>query len=465
MKLRNTIILAAAALAGASALSSCGIYGKFRMPADSAITSEYAGARDTQADPSAFGNLPWQQVFTDPVLADLIARALDNNKDLANARLNVDIAHAQLRGARLAYLPSVALAPNGGASGVGGNRMDWSGLSWTYQLPLSVSWEIDVFGKLLNSKRSAAASERMARDYEQAVRSQIIGGVANCYYAIAMIQDQLELSRATAENWRQTVEVMKDLKEAGRLNETSVVQSRANYYSILASVTDLETQLQQMNNTMSLLLNVMPQTWTVPAKATLGQPQIMREAIPMVELAARPDVRAAEESLAAAFYATSSARAAFYPGLSITAAGGFTNSLGSMIVNPGEFFLNLAGSLTAPIFSRGANISRLEAAKAQQKQALNNFEYTVMSASAEVSNAMTAFQKAVEKQKLVDVQVENLEKAVEYNLELLTLGTSTYLEVLTAQTSLLQARMSQISCANARDRAVISLYQSLGGGR
>ncbi len=465
MKSRNTIILAAAAVLSASALSSCGIYKKFKMPEDSALTSEYVRASGEQTDASAFGNLPWQKVFTDPVLADLIARALDNNKDLANAKLNVDIAHASLKGARLAYLPSVALAPNGAGAGVGGNHMDWSGLSWTYQLPLSVNWEIDVFGKLLNSKRAAAANERMARDYEQAVRSQIIGGVANCYYAISMLQDQLTLSKATAENWRQSVEVMKDLKEAGRLNETAVVQSRANYYNILASITDLESQLNEMNNTMSLLLNVMPQTWVVPSHATVGSPEIMREAIPMVELAARPDVRAAEESLAAAYYTTAGARAAFYPGLSITAAGGFTNSLGSMIVNPGEFFLNLAGSLTAPLFSRGANIARLEAAKAQQKQALNNFEYTLMSASAEVSNAMTAYAKAVEKQELVKIQVENLEKSVEYTQELLTLGTSTYLEVLTAQTSLLQAQMSQISCTNARDRAVISLYQSLGGGR
>lgn len=465
MKLRNTIILAAAAVVSASALSGCGIYSKFRMPSDSELAAEYSRALESSVDSSAFGNLPWQQVFTDPVLADLISRALENNKDLANARLNVDIAHASLKGARLAYLPSVAVAPNGAGAGFGGNRLDWSGLSWSYQLPLSVSWEIDVFGKLLNSKRSAAANERMSRDYEQAVRSQIIGGVANCYYALSMLQDQLALSRATAENWRQSVEIMKDLKEAGRLNETSVVQSRANYYSILASITDLEAQINEMNNTMSLLLNVMPQTWAIPSKATLGQPPIMREAIPMVELAARPDVRAAEESLAAAYYTTAGARAAFYPGLSVTAAGGFTNSLGSAIVNPGEFFLNLAGSLTAPLFSRGANIARLEAAKAQQQQALNNFEYALMSASAEVSNAMTAYQKAVEKQQLLDVQVENLEKAVEYTQELLTLGTATYLEVLTAQTSLLQAQMSRITCTNARDRAVISLYQSLGGGR
>ena len=465
MKFRQSVILATAAAVSASALTGCGIYKKFEMPQSSALTTEYARVSDQEPDSASFGSRPWQEVFTDPLLADLINQALDNNKDLANAKLNVDMAHASLKGARLAFLPSVALAPNGAGSKMGGNQLDWSAMSWTYQLPLSVSWEVDVFGKLINSERGAAATERQAKDYEQAVRSQIIGAVANTYYAISMLESQLELSRATAENWAQSVEVMINLKEAGRLNETAVVQSRANYYSVLASITDLELQLNEMNNTMSLLLNVLPQKWAIPSYAVLPEPAIMRDAVPMRELAARPDVRAAEETLAAAYYTTCGARAAFYPGLTITAAGGFTNSLGTMIKNPGEFFITLAGSLPAPLFSRGANIARLDAAKAQQKQALNNFEYALLSASSEVSNALTAYEKACEKQKLLASQIENLEKSVEYTQELLTLGTSTYLEVLTAQTSLLQAQMAGISCANARDRAVITLYQALGGGR
>lgn len=465
MKLKTIILNSSVALLGISMLGSCNIYKKFEMPADNVLTEEYSRVKGMEADSIAFGNLGWQQVFTDPMLADFITRALQNNVNLDNARLNVEIAHASLKGARLSYLPSVALAPNGAGSALGGNQMSWSGFSWSYQLPLSVSWEIDVFGKILNNKRNASENYQQMRAYEQAVRSQIIAGVANCYYGISMVTSQLELSRATAENWRQSVEVMKNLKEAGRLNETAVVQSRAQYYSILASITDLEASLEELNNTMSLLLNEAPQMWPVPAYATLSAPEVMRDAIPMRELASRPDVSAAEHALAAAYYTTAGARAAFYPGLSITANGGFTNLLGSMIKNPGEFFLNLAGSLTVPLFSRGANIARLEASKAQQQQALNNFEYTLLNASAEVSNSMTAYQKAVEKQKLLDIQIENLEKSVEYTQELLTLGTSTYLEVLTAQTNLLAAQMNSISCANARDRAVINLYQSLGGGR
>ena len=446
---------------GISMLSSCGLYKKFEMPQDeSTLVSEYVKAQEREIDSTTFGNLRWQEVFTDPVLVDLINKALENNVNMQNAKLNVDIAQAQLKGAKLSYFPSVALAPNGAYSSYAGS--DFIG---TYQIPLAVSWEIDVFGKMLNNKRSAEASVEQTKAYNQAVRSQIIGGVANCYYAIATIERQIELNKETAKLWSESIEVMKNLKLDGRLNEAAIVQSTANYYSLLASITDLEVALDETNNTMSLLLNVLPQKWSVSPQAKLAMPNVVRAGVPMVELAARPDVRAAELDVAKAYYATNLARAAFYPNLTISANGGFTNSLGSAIVNPGEWFIQLAGSLTAPIFSRGKNIANLEAAKAAQQQAMNNFEYSLLSASAEVSDAMTICQKSDEKVKLLDKQIENLEKSVEYTQELLTLGTSTYLEVLTAQQNLLAAQMSQLACEHTKTQAVINLYQSLGGGR
>lgn len=446
---------------GISMLSSCGLYKKYEMPQDeSALAAEYAKAQEAEIDTTTFGNLRWQEVFTDPVLVDLINQALANNVNMQNAKLNIDIAQAQLKGAKLSYLPSVALAPNGGFASFAGS--DFIG---TYQIPLAVSWEVDIFGKLLNNKRSAEASLEQTKAYNQAVRSQIIGGVANCYYAIATIERQIELNKETAKLWSESIEVMKNLKLDGRLNEAAIVQSTASYYNLLASITDLEVALDETNNTMSLLLNVLPQKWSVSPQAKLAIPNVVRAGFPMVELAARPDVRAAELDVAKAYYATNLARAAFYPGLTISANGGFTNSVGSAIVNPGEWFIQLAGSLTAPIFSRGKNIANLEAAKAAQKQAMNNFEYTLLSASAEVSDAMTVCQKSDEKVQLLDKQIENLEKSVEYTQELLKLGTSTYLEVLTAQQNLLAAQMSQLACEHTKTQAVINLYQSLGGGR
>lgn len=466
MKLNKIILLPALTVFLLSTLGSCNIYKKYSTPDDTALLAQYKEAQEAQIDSMAFGNLQWQSVFTDPTLAGLIEQALANNLNLRNAKLNIDIAHAQLKGAKLSYLPSVALAPNVSTSKFF-TTPSTGAMQWGYQIPLSVSWEIDVFAKLLNSKRGAQASYEQTQEYTRAVRSQIIGSVANVYYSIAAVEAQLAVSRTTAELWKQSVQTMKNFKEAGIVNEVAVVQSEAQYYGILGSITDLEVALDELNNTMSLLLGVMPQKWEISADATLAVPAIKRASVPMHELAMRPDVAAAERSMAVAYYATNSARAAFYPSLNITANGGFTNILGSMIKNPGEFFINLAGSLTAPLFARGQNIARLEATKAQQQQAMNSFENTLMNASAEVSNALTLYEKSVEKQKHLKIQAEKLTLAVEYTQELLRLGSygTTYLDVLTAQQSLLAAQISAISARNSEASALINLYQALGGGR
>lgn len=450
------------ALVAVASLGSCGVYKKYETPTSTALTKAYAEARELPADSAAFGNLLWEDVFTDPLLVKLIDMALAKNTNLRNAQLNVEIAQANLQGARLSYLPSLALAPNGAGASFAG-----SDLSWSYTLPAQLSWEIDIFGKLLNSKRGAQAALYKSEAYAQAVRSQIISGVANTYYAIAAVRQQLNLSRNTAELWSETVNTMKNLKEAGGVTEAAVVQARANYYSILASITDLEVSLDQLNNTMSLLVNTLPQQWEVTDVVNLQVPEVLRAGVPMAELAARPDVQAAEQTLAAAYYTTASARAAFYPGLTITANGGFTNLLGSMVKNPGEWFYQIAGSLVAPIFSRGQNIARLKASKKQQEQALNTFEYTLMSAAAEVSDALTVYEKSREKSAYLVEQVANLEKSVEYTQDLMlySTGSTNYLEVLTAQQGLLGAQISQITTKLSEARAVINLYQALGGGR
>lgn len=449
-----------------SMLSSCHIYKKFEMPSDTPDTREYAEVSNQTPDSAAFGNLQWQQVFTDPLLQDYIARALANNNDLENARLNVEVARANVLGARLSYLPSVALSAQGNLSkfhdvpGV----TDWSK---TYNIPLSISWEFDVFAKTLNRKRASEAALRMQEDYQQAVRSQIIGAVATTYYSISCLESQLSLSRQTAELWSQSVQTMKDFKEAGRTTEAAVVQSEGQYYSILAQIAELEASLDAANNTFALLLNEGPQTYAIPEAAHMDIPAIVRDGVPMRELAQRPDVKAAEESLAAAYYATNSARANFYPTLTFTSNGGFTNSVGSYIMNPGKWFENLAGSLVAPLFSRGANIANLKGSKAQQQQALNNFRYKLLAAAAEVQDNFVNYDKQTEKARLLIKQVDALSKAVEYTNDLFAYngGSTTYLEVLTAQSSLLSAQMNYLSTELARDRAMISLYQSLGGGR
>lgn len=457
----NKIVKYIALLSVALPLTSCNIYKKYELPQGSAIVDDYRKASEPEVDTTALPSLGWEQVFTDQQLQDLIRVALKNNRDLDNARLNVDIAHAQLKGAKLSYFPAVSFGPNGGAASYDGSPLN----KWSYTLPLSASWEIDVFGKILNSKRAAQAGEEMARDYEQAVRSQIVCGVANCYYTLMLLNEQLKLNKETAAVWGEQVESMMLMKEAGRVNEAAVVQSRANYYSILASIPDIEKSIATTQNSLSLLLNTYPQTWAVSQNMNFSLPTEVLGGVPMAYLAQRPDVRAAERSLAQAYYSTCRARASFYPSLMISAQGGLTNLLGSMVTNPGVWFYQLAGSLTAPIFSRGQNIATLEAAKAQQQQALNKFEYAVLNAAGDVSNALITLRTNGEKREYLLKQIDQLEKSVEYTRELLTLGRATYLEVLTAQSSLLSAQMSSLQCWYGKVGALISLYQAVGGGQ
>lgn len=461
------ITLCAAGAILALGFSSCHIYQKYQLPADeSQIIADYKKAAETNVDSLSLPYLGWEKVFTDPKLQNLIRLAIANNKDLKNAKLNVDIAHAQLKGAKLSYFPSLAFTPNAATGQYGGNKMPRTSAEWSYSLPLAAQWEIDIFAKILNRKRGAKVSEEMAMDYEQATRSQIVCGVANVYYSLVMLTQQLDLTKRTVEIWKEQVESMELLKQAGRTNEAAVVQSRANLYSIQSSIPDLELSIVQLNNTLSLLLNTYPQTWDVTGDCDFSLPENLINGIPVSYLAARPDVRAAERSMAVAYYATNSARAAFYPSLVISAQGGFTNLVGSMIKNPGEWFWQLAASLTAPIFSRGQNIATLEAARAQQKQAMNTFEYSVLSASADVSDALVSYTKNVEKDKFLQLQVDQLEKSVEYTNELFMYNqTTTYLEVLTARSSLLQAQLACIANWHERAAALVALYQAVGGGR
>lgn len=443
-------------------LASCNIYHKYELPAsESEIVADYAAALQATPDSASLPYLGWREIFTDPQLQDLISLALANNTNLENARLNIDIARAQLKGAKLAYFPSLAINPNGGSASYGGSHMNWS-----YTIPAALNWEVDAFGQLLNRKRGAKVSLEQSEAYRQAVQSQIVCGVASAYYSLVWLNQQLDLTRRTSEIWKDQVESMQLMKEAARTNEAAVVQSRANYYSIMANIPQLEQSITQVQNTLSLLLNSYPRTWEVTSQLDFDIPQAVVDGIPLSYLACRPDVSSNERALAAAYYSTNSARAAFYPNLNISAQGGFTNAVGGMITNPGKWFIQLAGSLAAPIFSRGQNIANLEAAKARQQQALNTFEYSVLNAAAEVSDALVAYHKTAEQRHYIMLQIDQLEKSVEYTQDLFALDQSTtYLEVLNARSSLLNAQLASLACWHDKAAALIQLYQAVGGGR
>lgn len=448
------IILAVALLA---VMSSCNIYRPFSRPE---VNTEGIYRDNNSKDTASLGNLPWKQMFTDTDLQALIEQALQTNVDMRSAMLNVKQSQAMLLSARLAYTPSLNLAPTGTIASF--NR---SSASQTYQLPVVASWEIDIFGKLLNSKRAAKAALMGSEAYEQAVRTQIISAVANTYYTLLMLDRQLAISENTAAKWKQTVVTMEAMKLAGMVNEAAVVQSRANSYMVEASLPDIRRQIYEAENSMSLLISRPMGVIKRSDIVVQNLPENLAVGVPLQLLSNRPDVRVAEMSLAGATYNTHVARSAFYPSITIGGTAGWTNSAGSAIVNPGKLILSAVGSLMMPIVNKGANTARLRVAKAQQEQALEEFQYSLLSAGMEVNNALFQYQTAQQKNVQRKLQIASLEQSVEYTEELLRLGSSTYLEVLTAQQSLLSAQLTDISDNFQRMQAVVNLYHALGGGR
>ena len=440
-------------------LSSCGIYTKYQ-PETTAPDNLYGEGTAAVVDTANLGNVDWRELFTDPRLQELIEQGLQSNTDYLSAQLRVEEAKATLLSAKLAFLPSFSLAPQGTVS-----SFDKQKAVQAYSLPVTASWELDIFGRMRNAKRQAKALYAQSQDYQQAVRTQLIAGIANTYYTLLMLDEQLSLTQQTEQAWKETVVSARALMEAGQYNEAGVSQMEATYYSVQTSILDLKEQINQVENSLALLLAETPRHYERGTFAAQHFTQDLSVGIPMQMLANRPDVRSAERSLEAAFYGTNQARSAFYPSIVLSGSAGWTNSAGSMIVNPGKFLASAVGSLTQPLFNRGQVIAQYRISKAQQEEARLFFEQALLNAGSEVNDALTACQTSREKTVLFDKQIVSLQKALKSTSLLMEHGTTNYLEVLTARQTLLSAQLSQTANRFTEIQSVISLYQALGGGR
>ena len=451
-------------VSAAAIMSSCGIYNKYERPEVNAtgLVRDVTSTTDTLAvtDTTSFGNLPWRSVFTDPQLQALIEQGLEHNTDLLNAALNVKMVEAQLTAAKLAFVPSFTFSPQGTIS-----SWDGSKATKTYSLPINASWSIDLFGNLLNQKRSAQMALLATKDYQLVVKTNLIANIANAYYTLLMLDKQLEIVDNMTQLTKDTWDMMKLQKELNNAKETSVQSAEANYYSVLAQAADLKRQIRETENSLSLLLGQQAQTIARGKIENQSLPTEFSTGIGIQMLNNRPDVHYAEMTLAQCFYDTQAARSKFYPNITISGSGAFTNSSGMGIVNPGKWLLNAIGSLVQPIFQNGQLVAQLKVAKATQEQAYNTWQNAVLAAGSEVSNALVLYNSSDEKSKLEAKQVENLTKNVEYTKDLFNMGGSTYLEVITAQQSLLNAELSKVQDDFYKMQAVVNLYYALGGGR
>ena len=460
MKIKNIIMYAAAGLT----LTSCGIYNKYERPEvnTQGLVRDTQSLTDTLAvnDTTSFGNLPWRSVFTDPQLQTLIQHGLDNNVDLLNAALNVKMIEAQLACAKLAFLPSVALSPQGTLTSFDGSKT-----SKSYQLPIAASWSVDLFGNLLSVKRNAQMQLLGAKDYQLTVKTNIISSIANLYYTLLMLDRQLEIltemERLTKETWDMMALQMK----FGRARSTSVQSAEASYYSVQSQITDMKRQIREVENSLSLLLSQPGQAISRGKLYEQSLPTEFSTGIALQMLNNRPDVHAAEMNLAACYHDVQTARSRFYPNINITGSGSFTNSLGTQTFNPGKWLLSAVGSLTQPIFANGQLVAGLKVAKAQQEQAFNDWQNAIYKAGNEVSNALVSYNSYDERSRLEQKQTDLYRQTVEDTRQLYKSSGSSYLEVLSAQANLLNAEITKVTDDFYKMQAVVSLYSALGGGR
>ena len=431
-------------------LSSCGLYKQYEREDMHFVDSLYR-RMSVPTDTVSSASVTWEQFFTDQHLQNWIKIGLEYNSNLHIAHLKIAEAEAALTAAGWALFPGADFSMQGGLPG-------------QFSASVQASWQTDIFGSLRNSKRKAQAALEQSQAYRQAVQTQLIATIANSYYTLLKLDEQLNISTRTLKTWEESIRTLEALKRAGKTNEAAVLQAKANMLSVEASVLTLEKEVLAVENSLCALLGIVP----MPIERSTLNDQVLPEklsaGLPVELLNRRPDVRQAELALAQAFYSVNSAKAAFYPNITLSGALGWTTGNGNIKVDPGSIIANLIAGLTQPVFGRGVNKARLATAQAQLEEAAYAFRQSLLDAGVEVNNALTLWQTAQKRVSLDKKQILNLQAAVWNTQLLMKHGNAEYLEVLTAQKNLLQAELTEAADKYDEIISAVNLYQALGGG-
>lgn len=469
-KLRNILI----AVAAGTMLSGCGIYNKYEQKTEipENVFGTHLDVADATSDQS-LAQLSWREFFTDPLLQQLIEQVLANNTDLFSARIAIQKSEASLKAARLAYLPSFSLAPQGSLS-----KFDSNPWSKAYNLQLKMSWDVDLFGSLTNKKRAAKAILFQSQVSEESTRANLISTTAQQYYLLQLLDRELDILIMTDSLWKASLDMERSLYENGKAYSTAVNQMEASYISIKTQIVDVKRSIRSTENEICSLLGITPQHiersyW---GSAALHHPdaagntgqrmfdtKFLTIGVPAQMIELRPDIRLLNFAMEEAFYNTQAARSAFYPSLTLSGALGWTNSGGGVITNPGKLLFEAVGSLTQPIFQRGKLTANLKTAKLSEENLKKKYVQAIIDAGNDVNEAIADCTAAREKFYHYRRQVEVLNDAFVGTHELMDNGKASYLEVLTAQESLLSAQLDEAENMYDGAKAVISLYIALGG--
>jgi len=444
--------------------SSCGVYKKYQSQneaPENLFGIQQLDSIDLTADNPA--EISWREFFTDPLLQDLIDSALVRNTDMKSAQVSLLQAQAALRAAKLAYLPSLSLSPQGAIAGTYGISSGMSGASYTYSIPISVDWNIGISNSVTVNKRKANAVVLQAEASRDAMQANIISTVAQAYYRLLLLDEELRILIQTDSLWEESLETERALWENGKAYSTAVNQMESSSLSVKTQIIDVKRSIRSVENSLCKLLVLTPQTIQRNAWMQYSFPERFGTGVPAQLLENRPDIKVADHQLEEAFYNTASAKAAFFPSFSLSGLLGWTNS-GLTVADPAGLLMKVAASLMQPIFQQGKLKAQLTIAKLNQEEKLDNYVQTVINAGNQVNEYLADCQTAKEKDDLYRRQLEVLNDAYTGTHELMNNGKASYIEVLTAQESLLSAQLNAAENIYNGSIAIINLYIALGGG-
>ena len=423
----------------------------------------------TKVDTTNIADIAWQEYFTDAQLRSLINEGLEKNFNLQIAYSRIKQAEASLSMARGANLPTVAIAAQGShtrlSSGAEGTKVLGYNNSTIFQLGFSASWEMNLWGKLSSQTRAKYASFLNSYEYKNLIQTTLIANVAKSYYSLMALDEQLRITKATVELLKESAATMLALKEAGQTNGAAVEQSNALLYGTQLSIPVLESQIRQQENAICVLIGRNPGSIERSAIASQNQAPRLDCGVPVQLISRRSDVKQAELSFRSAFELTNAAQASMYPTFTIsTASIGFASSTLSDFFKPANIAANIAAGISQPLLYKRQLKGNLMIAKAQQEEALLNFQNVVLAAGQEVSDILFGYQTSLNKNELRDKQILSLNTAVDFTQELLKAGEATYTEVISAQQGLLSAQLSKVNDRLEQLNYSVSLYKALGGG-
>jgi outer membrane protein, multidrug efflux system len=447
-------------------LAGCMVGPKYHRPAVQTPTAyrDLAENSQLQVQAASYADLPWWQVFQDPKLQELIRTALKQNYDLQLATERINAARAQLAVTRSNLFPQVGA--NGNFSG--GKESNFQSKYNFLTLAADASFQLDFFGRLRRADEAARAQLLATEDARQTVILTLVSDVASDYFALLELDLQLQITRETVGTQIDSVKLTNLRLDHGVATKLDVLQAQQVLDTANAQVPDLERQIGQEEDAISILLGNYPQDVArgLPLIQQTLPPQVP-PGLPSTLIERRPDIREAEQGLVAANAEIGVAKAQFFPQISLTGSGGGAfgrSSVFSSLMSTQLGIWSYGGQVSQPIFTGGALRGNLHLAESQYQQALIAYRQTIQRAFGDVSNALIGYQKFHEVRVRQEESVADLQESVHLSTLRYKGGTTTYLEVLDGQRSLYSAELTLAQARGNEYQGLVQLYRSLGGG-